>query len=106
MLLGTGMPRREFLYVDDLAEACVFLMNNYDDTEIINVGTGKDIQICVLAPLISELIGFDGNYVFDDSVDGTSQKLLDITKMKNLGWEAKTLLKDGLQKTIEVYKNK
>jgi len=100
MLLGTGMPRREFLYIDDLADACVFLMNNYEESEIINVGTGKDIQIYVLAHLISGLLEFTGNCAFDDSVDGTSRKLLDVTKMKNLGWEAKTDLKTGLAKTV------
>ena len=101
IILGTGSVWREFLYVDDLAEACVFLMNNLDTPEIINVGTGKDIQIYQLGNLISEILEFPGPFRFDDSKpDGTPRKLLDVTKMKNLGWEAKTDLKIGLAKTI------
>lgn len=102
--LGTGSVRREFLYVDDLADACVFLMNNYDDTDIINVGTGKDIQIYQLGNLLSEIMDFSGPFVFDDSKpDGTPRKLLDISKITDLGWAARTDLKIGLAKTILHY---
>ncbi len=100
-ILGTGSVWREFLYVEDLADACVFLMNNPDAPEIINVGTGEDIQIYQLGNLISEILEFKGPFRFDDSKpDGTPRKLLDVTKMKNLGWEATTDLKIGLAKTI------
>ena len=103
-LWGTGSPRREFLYIDDFANASVFLMNKYDDTEIINVGTGEDIQIYQLANLICEILDFTGNCWFDDSKpDGAPRKLLDISKIKNLGWEHRIDLQIGLAKTILHY---
>lgn len=95
---GTGKPLREFLFSDDLGEACVFLMNNYDDDEHINVGLGTDLSIKELAEIIKEIVGFKGQIVFDTSKpDGTFRKLTDITKIKNLGWSPKTSLKDGIQ---------
>ncbi|MEK6455537.1 GDP-L-fucose synthase [Caldifermentibacillus hisashii] len=97
---GTGTPRREFLHVDDLADACIFLMNNYDSPEIINVGTGKDISILKLAQKIKEIVGFKGRIVTDTSKpDGTPRKLLDITKLNNLGWKSKIPLSRGIEET-------
>jgi len=94
---GTGEPLREFLFSDDLGEACVFLMNNYDGNEHINVGFGKDLSIKELAEIIRDIVGFKGQIVFDTSKpDGTFRKLTDITKIKKLGWTPKTNLKDGI----------
>lgn len=98
---GSGSPKREFLYVDDLAKACLFLMENYNSPEIINVGTGEDLSIKELALLIKEIVGFKGNLVFDSSKpDGTPRKLLDVSKINNLGWKHKNDLKQGVLKTI------
>lgn len=95
---GTGRPLREFLFSDDLGEACVFLMNNYDGNEHINVGFGTDLSIKELAEIIKDIVGFKGQIVFDTSKpDGTFRKLTDITKIKNLGWSPKTSLRDGIQ---------
>lgn len=95
---GTGNARREFLYVDDCAEALVFLMNNYDDAEIINIGTGKDVTIKELAETIKKIVGFDGDFHFDDSKpDGMLKKLLNVDKINNLGWKAKIELEIGLK---------
>lgn len=97
---GTGDPRREFLYVDDLAEACVFLMRNYNEEGIINVGVGKDITIRELANKIKAIVGFGGDLNFDRTKpDGTPRKLLDITKLNGLGWFAKTALDVGIRST-------
>lgn len=101
---GTGTARREFLYVDDLADACVFLMNHYRDSEIINIGVGKDISIRELAELIAQIIGFKGDLVFDTSKpSGTPRKLLDISKSSALNWQAKISLRDGIAKTYRWY---
>lgn len=95
---GTGNPRREFLYADDLADACLFLMEGYHEKEIINIGSGIDISIKELAGLISEITGFKGELVFDTSKpDGTPRKLLDVSKINNLGWHYKTKLKAGIE---------
>jgi len=95
---GSGNPRREFLYADDLADACVFLMNNYDEKEIVNIGCGEDISIKELAELVKEATGFEGKLVFDTSKpDGTPRKLLDVSKAHSLGWRHKTPLKEGLK---------
>jgi len=97
---GSGKPRREFLYIDDLADASVFLMKHYDEDEIINVGCGKDVTIRETAELISEITGFDGDIIFDTSKpDGTPRKLLDVSRLNALRWNAKTPLKEGLAKT-------
>lgn len=94
---GTGTPRREFLYVDDLADALVFLLLNYAQAEHVNVGCGEDITIAKLAELIAQTTGFSGRIVFDASKpDGTPRKLLDVAKLKKLGWTSKTLLSSGL----------
>lgn len=101
---GTGNPRREFLYADDLAEACLFLMENYDGYEHINVGTGTDVTIKELAGLIAQTVGYEGNIVWDtDKPDGTPQKLLDVSKINKLGWGYKTSLKEGLARSYQDY---
>lgn len=98
---GSGAPMREFLYVDDLAEACLFLMENYNEKETINIGTGEDITIKQLAETIQKMVGFEGNLVFDTSKpDGTPRKLLDVSKINNLGWKHKINLEEGITKTI------
>lgn len=103
---GSGKPKREFLFVDDMAEATVFLMQNYNSSEIINIGSGKDISISELAELLKELTGFNGEIIYDSSKpDGTPRKLLDVTKINKLGWIAETSLKEGIKKTIEWYQN-
>ena len=103
---GSGTPLREFLFVDDLAEACVFLMHNYNDTEFVNIGTGVDVTIKELAEIIKETVGFSGNLVFDASKpDGTPRKLLDVNKINSLGWKHKVDLKNGIEKTLEWVKS-
>lgn len=104
-LWGSGTPRREFLYVDDMADACIFLMQNYNDGEIVNIGTGEDITILELANIIKQESGFEGELIFDSSKpDGTPRKLLDVSKIHSLGWKAKVSLQEGIQKTIHWYK--
>ncbi len=104
---GTGSPRREFLFVDDLADACIFLMNNYNNPEIVNIGTGKDISIEELASLIKEAAGYKGEIVFDTAKpDGTPRKLLDVSRLSAIGWKYKTSLREGIAKTLEWYKSK
>ena len=101
---GDGSPMREFLFVDDLAESCLFLMNNYSGSEIVNIGTGEDITIKDLAYLVKEVVGFEGDIYFNTEMpNGTPRKLLDVSKLKNLGWEYKTNLKEGIQKTYSDY---
>jgi GDP-L-fucose synthase len=103
---GTGTPYREFLNVDDLAEACVFLMNNYNEKEIINIGIGEDLTIKELVFLIKEIVGFKGEIDFDSTKpDGTPKKLLDVSKIKKLGWKPTISLADGIKKTYETYKS-
>lgn len=106
VLWGSGMPKREFLYIDDLADACVFLMKSYDKSEIINVGSGTDITIKELAGIIKEIVGYDGKIVWDKTKpDGTPRKILDSTKIKELGWNPKTHFKKGIELTYEWYLN-
>lgn len=101
---GSGTPRREFLHIDDLADALHFLMEHYDSPDIINVGCGEDVTIAELAALIAEIVGFRGRIVFDRSKpDGTPRKLLDVSKMNGLGWRARTRLHDGVRATYEWY---
>lgn len=103
---GSGAPRREFLHVDDLADACVFLMDNYDEPELINVGWGKDISIKELAVLISKMVGFTGKLKFDHSKpDGTPRKILDITKLRELGWQPSISLDEGIENTWNWYRS-
>jgi GDP-L-fucose synthase len=103
-LWGTGTPRREFLHVDDLARACLFLMDNYDSAEILNIGTGKDISIAELASLIARAIDYSGEIDFDVSrPDGTPRKLLDVTRLTRLGWHPQISLADGIRDTYAWY---
>lgn len=101
---GTGKPRREFLHVDDLADAAVFLMQNYDGEELVNVGVGKDVSIGELAEMIREVVGFSGKITFDTSKpDGTPRKLLDVSRLRALGWQATISLREGLLQTYRWY---
>jgi len=101
---GTGNPRREFLHSDDLASACLFLIENYDEEEIINVGWGKDISIKELADIISKIVGYKGKILFDTSKpDGTFQKVLDCSKIYNLGWKPNISLLEGVKRTVNEY---
>lgn len=97
---GTGQPRREFLHVNDLANACVHLMESYDNSEIINVGVGEDISIGELAQMIKDVVGYEGELEFDSSKpDGTPRKLLDVSHLRRQGWRAKIGLREGLEET-------
>jgi GDP-L-fucose synthase len=101
---GTGTPRREFLFVDDLADACVFLMENYEQEQTINVGVGSDVTILELAETIARVVGWQGRYVLNAAKpDGTPRKLLDVSRLAGLGWRAKTPLEDGLRQAYEWY---
>ena len=103
-LWGTGTPRREFLYVDDLADALIFLMKNYEDDEHINVGTGEDISILELAEMIKEIVDFQGEITFDRSKpDGTMRKLLDVSKIGGLGWIKRITLQEGINECYRDY---
>ena len=105
VLWGSGKPRREFLFVDDLAEAAVMLMQRYDDGEIINIGCGTDATIAEIASTVAEVTGFRGEIRFDTSMpDGTPQKLLDIAPIRELGWAPRTSLTEGLRKTLHWYR--
>jgi len=102
VMWGTGKPLREFLHVDDLADACLFLMENYDDGEIVNIGTGKDLPIKELAEMIKKTVGFTGEIVNDTSKpDGTPKKQLDVSKLQGLGWKHKIELEEGIKSTYE-----
>ncbi|MEI6915339.1 MAG: GDP-L-fucose synthase [Armatimonadota bacterium] len=101
---GTGSPRREFLHVDDLADAAVFLMDNYDGIDIVNVGVGEDLTIKELAELSKEIVGYDGDIVFDASKpDGTPRKLLDVSRLFAMGWKPRYKLEDGMRMTYDWY---
>jgi GDP-L-fucose synthase len=102
---GTGKPRREFLHVDDLASACLLLLEKYDSPEIINVGCGEDISIRELAELICDVVGFDGELAWDTTKpDGTPRKLLDVTRLRALGWKPAIPLRDGIARTYEWFR--
>ena len=102
---GTGSPRREFLHADDLAEACLFLMDRYDEPGIINIGVGADVTIRELAEMVAEATGFQGELVFDTTKpDGTPRKLLEVTRLTALGWRAQILLREGIRRTVEEYR--
>ncbi|MDJ0699528.1 MAG: GDP-L-fucose synthase [Woeseiaceae bacterium] len=97
---GTGTPRREFLHVDDLADACVFLMDKYSSADIVNIGWGRDISIAELASLIQGIVGFEGDLVFDkDKPDGTPRKLLDTSRLTQIGWQPRISLQEGVAET-------
>jgi GDP-L-fucose synthase len=101
---GTGKPYREFLHVDDLADACVYVMNHYNDNEIINIGTGNDLTIMELANLVREIVGYEGELLFNsDMPDGTPRKQLDVSKLSELGWNACISLKTGIENTYSWY---
>ena len=101
---GTGKPRREFLHVDDLAGACLFLMNNYEGSQPINVGTGRDISISDLASMIARVVGYSGEIFYNSGMpDGTLRKLLDISRITALGWQPEIALVDGIQATYYWY---
>ncbi len=103
---GTGEPKREFLHVDDLAEACVFLMKNYDDPGLVNVGTGVDLSILELAELIAQIVGYTGGIKKDlTKPDGTPRKLMDVSKLKSMGWQAKIRLEEGIRMVYNEFKN-
>lgn len=102
VMWGTGSPKREFLFVDDLADACVYLMNKYNDNEIVNIGIGEDLSILELAKIIKDVVGFQGEIITDPTKpDGTPKKLLDVSKLHNLGWKHKTNLKEGIKITYD-----
>ncbi|HRJ73244.1 MAG TPA: GDP-L-fucose synthase [Terrimicrobiaceae bacterium] len=101
---GTGTPRREFLHVDDLADACLFLLENYDSPEIVNIGCGEDVTIRELAETVCDVLGFPGELVFDTSKpDGTPRKLLDMTRMFALGWRPKISLREGIRDAYDCF---
>ena len=101
---GTGSPRREFLHVDDLADACLFLMKNYNKSKIINIGAGKDLTIKELAEMIARIVGFEGRLVFNSiKPDGMPKKLLDVSRLHSFGWRARIGLEQGIAKTYKWY---
>jgi GDP-L-fucose synthase len=98
---GTGKPKREFLHVDDMADACIFLMQNYNGQGPVNIGCGEDVTIYDLAMLIAEIVKFEGEFIFDSTKpDGTPQKKLDVNKLNSLGWKSKIGLREGIERTI------
>ncbi len=104
MVWGTGTPRREFLYVDDLADACVHLMKTYSSAELVNIGTGADITIAEFARVVAATVGYTGEISFDTSrPDGTPRKLLDVSRLAKLGWRARTSLEDGIKLAYQAY---
>ena len=106
LLWGTGRPRREFLHVDDLADACLFLMEKYDDPEIVNVGTGEDLSIDELGQMVAEVIGYGGSILYDPAKpDGTPRKLLNVAKIHGLGWRHSIPLKEGIEMTYDWFLN-
>lgn len=107
VIWGTGTPLREFLYSDDLANACVYLMQNYDQPGILNIGVGKDISILQLAELVQKIVGYEGAIVLDPSKpDGTPRKLMDVSKLHALGWDAKVTLEEGVSRVFQEVKDR
>jgi GDP-L-fucose synthase len=101
---GIGTPRREFLYADDLADACVHLMKSYSSEELVNIGTGEDITIAEFARVVAKTVGYTGTLSFDPSrPDGTPRKLLDVSRLAKLGWRARTSLEDGMRLAYRAY---
>ena len=104
---GSGTPKREFLHADDLADACIYLMNNYSDTGLINIGTGEDISISDLAGLIQKVVGYEGSIVYDSTKpDGTPRKLMDVSKLTGLGWTFSISLEKGLELVYKEYQSR
>jgi GDP-L-fucose synthase len=107
VLWGTGLPLREFLHADDLADACLFLMQNYNDEGLVNIGTGVDLSIYDLAKMVQKTVGYKGNIVLDSTKpDGTPRKLMDVSKLHNLGWKHKIALEEGIKMVVEEVKDK
>ena len=107
VIWGSGTPKREFLHVDDLAEACIFLMNNYNEKSFLNIGTGKDISIKELANLVNRIVGTNAKLVFDTSKpDGTPRKLMDVSRLHQLGWKHQIDLEEGIRSVYEDVKNR
>lgn len=107
IIWGTGKPLREFLHADDLANACIFLMKTYNEKGIVNIGVGQDISIFDLAKLVKKIVGFDGNIVFDETKpDGTPRKLMDVSKLNALGWNARITLAEGVNEVYQSVKHK
>jgi GDP-L-fucose synthase len=105
-LWGTGSPRREFMHVDDLASACLFILKNYNQNGIVNIGTGKDISICELANLIKHIVGFEGDVTWDTNMpNGTNRKLMDVTKINQMGWSSSIDLETGIGMVYKLVKN-
>ena len=103
---GTGTPRREFLYVDDMADACIHLMKTYSQADLVNIGSGEDITIADFARLVADTVGYSGKISFDPSrPDGTPRKLLDVSRLAKLGWRARTSLKEGIKLAYQAYLN-
>ncbi|MFM1963206.1 MAG: hypothetical protein RLZZ172_2051 [Bacteroidota bacterium] len=106
VIWGSGTPRREFLHADDLADACVYLMDNYNEAGLVNIGTGIDLTITDLAMMVREVVGFTGQLVYDSSKpDGTPRKLMDVSKLTGLGWTYKISLREGLEKVYSEYQS-
>ena len=104
--LGTGSPRREFLYVDDLARAISHVLYNYNGNELLNVGTGKDVTIKEAAEMVAKTVGYEGDIVWDHTKpDGTPRKVLDVSRIQATGWKSEVSLEEGLKRTVEWYKN-
>jgi len=100
VIWGTGKPRREFMFADDMADACIFLMDNYNGDQFINIGAGVEISIADFARLIAEVVGYTGRFLFDIArPDGPPRKLLDISRLNDLGWKSKVSLREGLERT-------
>tara|TARA_A100001037_G_scaffold304520_1_gene341568 strand:+ start:1546 stop:2520 length:975 start_codon:yes stop_codon:yes gene_type:complete len=100
VIWGTGTPRREIMYADDMADACVYLMQNYSGEEFVNIGVGDDISITDFATLVAEVVGFEGEFAYDTSKpDGTPRKLVDVSRLKGLGWNSKITLREGVERT-------
>lgn len=100
VIWGTGTPRRELMFADDMADACIFLMRNYSGEDFVNIGTGEDISVADFAKLVAEVVGFEGRFVFDASKpDGTPRKLVDVSRLNALGWRSKISLREGLERT-------
>lgn len=103
---GTGSPLREFLHVDDLADACMHLMKNYNEKIFVNVGTGEDLSIKALAEMVKEIVGFEGELIWNtDKPDGTPRKLMDVSRLHNMGWKHRIALRDGIRSVYEEFKN-
>lgn len=103
---GTGKPLREFLHADDLADACLYLMDNFNEEGLINIGTGEDLPILELAQLVQKIVGYEGRIELDvTKPDGTPRKLMDVSKLHNMGWKHKISLEEGIKKVVEEVKD-